>query len=353
VAGLFDRRLLIFSGKGGAGKSTVAAAVAAARRGKRVLIVEIGDEERIPSIFRNAKKSGYAGGRVSMPRPGGIPSIWSMCLTAREALREFAVRSMKFELFYEAIFENRVMRLFTAAAPGLDELTIMGKIEFLHREAVAPARHARFDLMIFDAPATGHGLALFKVPLTAMSMVRMGPLYSKAERMWQLLSDPARTAFNIVTLPEDMSVNESLDLYAAAQAMGLPCGKVIVNGAYPDFFPNDRPALLRARERAGPPSDLTGRIARAALDAAVSSSSRRAVRALRGRFAAGRGTAARRDRAAHQPRGSRAFLDPLRDARRGRPVRRRRDRPAKRAAVGDDARHQTYVGRSGVALRAE
>jgi anion-transporting ArsA/GET3 family ATPase len=276
VTGLFDKRLLIFSGKGGAGKSTVAAAaaVAAARRGKRVLIVEIGDEERIPSIFRNAKKSGYAGGRVSMPRPGGIPPIWSMCLTAREALREFAVRSMKFELFYEAIFENRVMRLFTAAAPGLDELTIMGKIEFLHREAVAPARHARFDLMIFDAPATGHGLALFKVPLTAMSMVRMGPLYSKAERMWQLLSDPARTAFNIVTLPEDMSVNESLDLYAAVQAMGLPCGKVIVNGAYPDFFPNDRPALLRARERAGPPSDLTGRIARVALDAAVSSSSR-------------------------------------------------------------------------------
>jgi CO dehydrogenase nickel-insertion accessory protein CooC1 len=73
VTGLFDKRLLIFSGKGGAGKSTVAAAaaaaVAAARRGKRVLIVEIGDEERIPSIFRNAKKSGYAGGRVSMPRP--------------------------------------------------------------------------------------------------------------------------------------------------------------------------------------------------------------------------------------------------------------------------------------------
>jgi anion-transporting ArsA/GET3 family ATPase len=277
VPGLVDRRLLIFSGKGGAGKSTVAAAaaVAAARRGKRVLLVEIGEEERIPSIFGNAKRAGYAGGQVTMPRPGGIPPIWSMCLTAREALREFAVRSMKFELFYKAVFENRVMRFFTAAAPGLDELTVMGKIEFLHRDAVEPAKHARFDLMILDAPATGHGLAFFKVPLTAMGMARMGPLFAKAERMWRLLSDPARTAFNIVTLPEEMSVNESIELHAAARALGLPLGKLIVNGVHPDFFPNRASVLQSARARVAPAGDLTGRVARAALDAAVSSSARR------------------------------------------------------------------------------
>jgi anion-transporting ArsA/GET3 family ATPase len=276
VPSLFDKRLLILSGKGGAGKSTVAAAaaVAAARRGKRVLIVEIGADERIPSIFGNAKKSGYAGGQVTMPRPGGIPPIWSMCLTAPEALREFAVRSMKFELVYKAVFENRVMRFFTTAAPGLDELTIMGKIEFLHRDAVAPAKNARFDLMIFDAPATGQGLAFFKVPLTAMGLARMGPLHAKAERMWKLVSDPVRTAFNIVTLPEEMSVNESLELYAASQAMGLPAGTVIVNGVYPDFFPNDEPALRSARGRGEPAADLAGRIARAALDAAMSSAAR-------------------------------------------------------------------------------
>jgi anion-transporting ArsA/GET3 family ATPase len=264
----------MFSGKGGAGKSTVAAAaaVAAARRGKRVLIVEIGEQERIPSIFGSAKRAGYAGGQVSVARPG-VPAIWSMCLTARDALREFAIQSMKFEVFYEAIFQNRVMRFFTAAAPGLDELTIMGKIEFLHREAVVPARNARFDLMIFDAPATGQGLALFKVPLMAMSMARMGPLYAKAERMWQLVADPVRTAFNIVTLPEEMSVNEAIDLHQAAAALGLPSGKVIVNGVYPDFFPGDEAALLRARGEV--PADLPGRIARAALDAAASSVTRR------------------------------------------------------------------------------
>jgi anion-transporting ArsA/GET3 family ATPase len=276
VPSLFDKRLLIFSGKGGAGKSTVAAAtaIAAARRGKRVLIVEIGDEERIPSIFGSGKRAGYAGAPVYASRPG-VPSIWSMCLTAREALREFALRSVKFQLFYDAIFENPVMRFFTAAAPGLDELTIMGKIEFLQRDEVAPASHARFDLMIFDAPATGQALAFFKVPLMAMNMARVGPLHDKAERMWQLVADPGRTAFNIVTLPEEMSVNEAIDLHQASSAMGLPQGAVIVDGVYPDFFHGDEAALSHAREHGGVPADLSARIARAALEAAASSVARR------------------------------------------------------------------------------
>jgi anion-transporting ArsA/GET3 family ATPase len=272
----FDKRLLIFSGKGGAGKSTVAAAtaIAAARRGKRVLIVEIGDHERIPSIFGSPKSAGYAGGQVAAARAGAAP-IWSMCLTAREALHDFAVRSVKFEAIYEAIFENSVLRFFTAAAPGLDELTIMGKIESVHRESVAPARRARFDLMIFDAPATGQGLAFFKVPLMAMRMARIGPLYARAERMWQLVSDADHAAFNIVTLPEEMSVNEAIELQAAAAAIGLPQGKVIVNGVYPDVFRGDEAALARAHDRGGEPADLAGRIARAALDAAMFSVARR------------------------------------------------------------------------------
>lgn len=234
VPQLFDKRLLIFSGKGGAGKSTAtaAAAVAAARQGKRVLIVEIGEQERIPVLF-GSPIAGYTGAPIYTPRAPGAPPIWSMCLTAREALHEFAIRSVKFDALYGVVFENKVMRYFTAAAPGLDELTIMGKIESLHREVT---KQPKFDLMLFDAPATGHGLAFFKVPRMAMDMVRAGPLYGMVERMWRLLSDPARSALNIVTLPEDMPVNESFELATAARDLGLPFGTLVVNGVYPKLF---------------------------------------------------------------------------------------------------------------------
>jgi len=276
---LFDKRLLIFSGKGGAGKSTVAAAaaVAAARRGKRVLIVEIGEPERIPSLFGTAK-AGYAGAPIYTSRTPGVPSIWSMCLTAREALHEFALRSLKFEVISAAVFENRVMRYFTAAAPGLDELVIMGKIETLQREALVSSKAPPFDVMVFDAPSTGHGLAFFQVPRMAMSMAGVGPLHAKAARMWNLLADPARTALNIVALPEDMSVNESIDLQAAADELGLPRGKVVVNAVYPDVLhgdPGAADALRRMRERlmrspsATHPVDAPARVARAALDRAI------------------------------------------------------------------------------------
>jgi anion-transporting ArsA/GET3 family ATPase len=276
LGSLFDKRLLIFSGKGGAGKSTTAAAaaLAAARRGKRVLIVEIGEQERIPSLFGVAK-AGYAGAPVYTSRTPGIPPIWSMCLTAREALHEFALRSVKFEVISAAIFENRVMRYFTAAAPGLDELVLMGKIETLQREALAASKSPPFDLMVFDAPATGHGLAFFNAPRMAMDMARVGPLHAKAERMWNLLADPLRTALNIVTLPEEMSVNESIDLHLAADELGLPRGKLVVNAVYPDAFHDEAEELVRIRERlASSPSDAGRdgaaiRLARTALDRAV------------------------------------------------------------------------------------
>lgn len=286
MASLLDKRLLIFSGKGGVGKSTVSAAVAvaAARTGRRVLIIEIGDQERIPAIF-GAKKAGYDGAKVwangkkddAQGGPGGAPpgartrgQVWSVCLTARESLHEFVIRQVKLEAIYKTVFENRVIRFFTAAAPGLDELVMMGKIENLVTLGLpkkGPKKsNLDFDLVVFDAPATGHGLAFFKVPQMTMRMVRMGPLHRKAETMWNLLTDPERTAFNIVTLPEEMPVNESIDLHKAADEVGLPPGKLLVNGVYPDIFEGNGKEIARLEAQADPAEGISGKIAKAALD---------------------------------------------------------------------------------------
>ena len=278
---LFDKRLLIVSGKGGTGRSTVAAAaaVAAARRGKRVLIVEIGDHEAISRIFKTTA-AGYAGRRVYQSQVAGSAPVWSMCITAREALREYALRSMKFQAIYEAVFENTVLRHFTAAAPGLDEITIVGKIESLHREKMDPAKHPEFDLMVFDAPATGHGLALYKVERAAMNMTRRGMLHAKLDRIWQLMADPRRTALNIVALPEEMSVSESIDLHTAAEEMAVPRGALIVNGVYADITPGEDSLLRRIGHASRPadgPDGLVGRVAHAVLDGAIATITRRAA----------------------------------------------------------------------------
>lgn len=287
---LLDKRFLIFSGKGGVGKSTVSAAVAvaAARKGKRVLILEVGDQERMPAIF-GVKKAGYEGARVYGSEKGDVAPIWSMCLTPRDSLHEFVIRQVKFERVYEAVFENRVIKYFTAAAPGLDELVVMGKIENLEAERIekptkkmlkenAGKAPLRFDLIVMDAPATGHGLAFFKVPKMTMKMVKAGPLFRKAERMWELIADPARTAFNIVTLPEEMPVNESIDLHAAAAEVGLPEGGLFVNGLYPPLFDRAESDLLDdVRAKAKPEEGIPGVIASSALDAALVYRGRRAL----------------------------------------------------------------------------
>lgn len=249
---LLQRKLLIFTGKGGVGKSTVTAAfaVAAARRGKRVLLLEIGEHEKFSRLF-NVPVVGYKGGVVYSPRAANAPPITAMCLTATEALREYGMRTVKFSMLYDAIFDNPVVRYFTAAAPGLVELNLLGKIESLHREVMPPAAGARFDLMLLDAPSTGHALALFQAPQMARRLAQAGPVYAMVDRMWQFITDPARTALNIVTLPEEMPINESIELDAAASELGMPRGAVIVNGMYPNVFGDDEPALEQLRPANG------------------------------------------------------------------------------------------------------
>ena len=252
---LLDRRLLVVTGKGGVGKSTVSAALAllAARAGKRVLVCEVNAQERVAPML-GAPPSGPETREVE-------PNLFTVNVAPREAMREYGLMVLRFRSIYDAVFENRVVRFFLRAIPSLAELVMLGKI--LHEVRVEERGRPRWDLVVLDAPATGHAVQLLRTPAALLDTVPPGPLRRDAEWMHALLVDPATTALSIVTLPEEMPVNEAIDLDAQVRGvLGMPRGALFVN-AMPDarFTAGER-ARLAALEGEGPPLGPAARAAR-------------------------------------------------------------------------------------------
>ncbi|MFL5270872.1 MAG: ArsA family ATPase [Anaeromyxobacteraceae bacterium] len=252
---LLDRRLLVVTGKGGVGKSTVSAALAllASRAGKRVLVCEVNAQERVAPML-GAPPSGPETREV-------LPNLFTVNVAPREAMREYGLMVLRFRSIYDAVFENRVVRFFLRAIPSLAELVMLGKI--LHEVRVEERGRRRWDLVVLDAPATGHAVQLLRTPAALLDTVPPGPLRRDAEWMHALLVDPATTALSIVTLPEEMPVNEAIDLDAQVRGiLGMPRGALVVN-AMPDarFTAGER-TRLAALEGDGPPLGPAARAAR-------------------------------------------------------------------------------------------
>jgi anion-transporting ArsA/GET3 family ATPase len=234
------------TGKGGVGKSTVAAAlgILAARRGKRVLVCEVNAQERVAPLL-GAPLSGYATRKAA-------DGIWTVNVTPHEAMREYGLMVLKFKTIYDAVFENRVVRHFLRVIPSLAELVILGKV--LHEVRAEENGRPRWDLVIMDAPATGHAVQLLRVPAALLDTVPPGPLRHDAQWMQALLVDPRATAVNIVTLPEEMPVNEAIDLDAQVRGtLGMPRGLLVVNAMPEDRFTRDESAALTALSTAPSP----------------------------------------------------------------------------------------------------
>jgi anion-transporting ArsA/GET3 family ATPase len=223
VTPLLQRRFLVLSGKGGVGRTTVAAALAraAADAGKRVLIAQASSAERLGRLFG---RFGPVGTDVVTLAPG----IDAVNMTPQSALHQYGLMVLRSELVYRALFENRAVRGFLGAIPGLDAYAMLGKA-WWHTTEVHAGR-PRYDLVILDGPASGHANLMLRIPGAILKTMPKGPLAGDARAMRALLADPLRAALVIVTLPEDLPARETAELAAAARNdLGIPLGPVIVN----------------------------------------------------------------------------------------------------------------------------
>jgi anion-transporting ArsA/GET3 family ATPase len=224
---LLSKRLIVLSGKGGVGKSVVGAALAlaAVARGKRVLLVE---------IDAPLEAARYLGAGPVGPIPAEIrPGLFAVNLSPTGVMDEYVRGVVKIELLARKILESPVYSRFFTAAPGLRELMTLGKIMVLEEARESWSRRPRYDAVIVDAPATGHGLAFLKVPVAAEAAAPVGPIGANARRILELLRDPRRSALVIVAIPEEMAVVEATWFHRlAVEEVGIRPALTVLNAAH-------------------------------------------------------------------------------------------------------------------------
>jgi len=253
---LLSRRLIVLTGKGGVGKSVVGAslALAARARGLRALLVEVAAPLEAARLLGGPPSKGAV--------KQILPGLSTVNLDPTAVMDEYVRRVVPVELLARRILSSPVYRRFFAAAPGLRELMVLGKIMVLEEARARLSRRPAWELVVVDAPATGHGLAFLKVPLAASRAIPIGPVGHNARRVLKLLRDPGRTALVVVAVPEEMAVVEALEFHRlAVEELEVDLAAAVLNGCHERRFSDPEEAeVLR----------LTAAEARGALAAGVS-----------------------------------------------------------------------------------
>ncbi|MBI2061134.1 MAG: AAA family ATPase [Nitrospirae bacterium] len=206
---LFHKKLVIVTGKGGVGKSTTSAALAvlARRKKKRPLVLELTEFEAMPTLF--GSKRGRANGDLV------ADGIRSMRIILEEAIPEYLTLKLKIRAVSDMLYKNPVVKYFTKTAPGFQELVVTGKIWYMAQEMAKNGKRHPYDFIIFDAPSTGHCLQMLKVPRVVSQMVRVGPIVEETEAMHDFYHDPDRSGILLVTLLQEMPINEATQMAAS------------------------------------------------------------------------------------------------------------------------------------------
>lgn len=221
---LLDRRLLFVTGKGGVGKSTVAAAMAllSATRGRRTLACEV-DAKGDLADFYETSRPGFEPQKVAS-------NLWHMTMDTEASLREYLHLQLHLPTVSRLGPLAKVFDFVSTAAPGVREILTVGKIGWEVRE-----RH--YDLVVVDAPATGHIVGQLTAPQAINDLVRVGQVREQTGWLADLLADPATTGLVIVTTPEEMPVNETIELVGKVRsATDIDVAAIVVNRVLPELF---------------------------------------------------------------------------------------------------------------------
>jgi anion-transporting ArsA/GET3 family ATPase len=224
IKDLLSHRLIIITGKGGVGRSTIAASLAlvAARMDQEVLVVEWAPVEQMSRFF-GTQEVGYEGGVLT-------PGIHGLNLDPQRAFKEYMLTLVRLESVYNKLFENQIIRDFRHFIPGLNDLMCMGKVYELTREIDPRTNRHKYDVVILDGPSSAQAIFMLQTPSRVKSIARVGPIQKHSRAITNLLEDPAQTALCVVTQAEELAVAEAEELIRAGrEELNISLGPVVAN----------------------------------------------------------------------------------------------------------------------------
>src|SRR3954466_11877876 len=235
---LLDRHLIYVTGKGGVGKTTVAAslAMAASARGRRAIVCELAEQQHMSRLFET----------VGHDREVRLADdLYAISIDPQHALEEWLGKQVGGAAL-KVLTRSQAFQYFVAAAPGAKELITISKVWELAQGTRWTRSNRTYDTVIVDAPASGHGLAMLSTPSTFGDIARVGPIQRQAYKVRDMLRDRERTGYVAVALPEEMPVNETLELQdRLLDTVGARLDAIVVNGLYPERLSVEEATRLR------------------------------------------------------------------------------------------------------------